>query len=174
MTDANATMQLRAKEAMTRNVLSVRPDWPVEELADFLTRHGIHGAPVTSEAGDLLGVVSLTDIARAATLSEEDLAAADRHEYYQRLLEEPYPADPAVVGEQTERRQEAGDREPAGDEPDRARTPGGHGQQRDRPRQGQPDQEREQWEASRHRVRLYPFSLADGRSTPLTTTAPAP
>jgi CBS domain-containing protein len=95
MTDANATMQLRAREAMTRNVLSVRPDWPVEELADFLTRHGIHGAPVTSEAGDLLGVVSLTDIARASTLSEEDLAAADRHEYYQRLLEEP--AEPAAV-----------------------------------------------------------------------------
>jgi CBS domain-containing protein len=97
MTDANVTMQRRAKEAMTPNVLTVRPEWPVEELADFLVRHGIHGAPVTSEAGDLLGVVSLTDIARASTLSEEDLAAADRHEYYQRLLEEPYPSDPAVV-----------------------------------------------------------------------------
>lgn len=97
MADANATMQRSAREAMTRNVLAVRPDWPVEELADFLVRHGIHGAPVTSETGDLLGVVSLTDIARAATLSEEDLAAADRHEFYQRLLDEPFPSDPAVV-----------------------------------------------------------------------------
>jgi len=97
MTDANVSMQRRASEAMTRNVLTVRPDWPVEELADFLVRNGIHGAPVTSESGDLLGVVSLTDIARASTLSEEDLAAADRHEYYQRLLEEPFPSEPDVV-----------------------------------------------------------------------------
>jgi CBS domain-containing protein len=97
MTDANVSMQRRAREAMTRNVLTVRPDWPVEELADFLVRHGIHGAPVTSESGDLLGVVSLTDIARASTLSEEDLSDADRHEYYQRLLEEPFPSEPDIV-----------------------------------------------------------------------------
>ena len=37
---------------------------PVEELAEFLIEHGISGAPVTGRDDELIGVVSLTDIAR--------------------------------------------------------------------------------------------------------------
>jgi predicted transcriptional regulator len=81
-----------AKDVMTRVVLSAQPDWPVEQLTHFLVRNAIHGAPVISPAGELLGVVSLTDIARAATLTEGDLSARDRHEYYSRLVEEPWQA----------------------------------------------------------------------------------
>lgn len=81
----------RARDIMTRSVLTVRPEWPIEQLADFLVRNSISGAPVTSAAGDLLGVVSLTDIARASTLSEEDLSSRQRHEFYSHLLDEPGP-----------------------------------------------------------------------------------
>jgi CBS domain-containing protein len=89
---AKTVAELKAKDVMTRHVLSVKPDWPLEQLADFLVRHSISGAPVTSDTGELIGVVSLTDIARAATISEEDLSAGDRHEYYSRILDDPFPA----------------------------------------------------------------------------------
>jgi predicted transcriptional regulator len=87
--EVRAPANRTAKDVMTRVVLSAQPDWPVEQLNEFLVRHRIHGAPVISPAGELLGVVSLTDIARAATLTEGDLSARDRHDYYSRLLEEP-------------------------------------------------------------------------------------
>jgi predicted transcriptional regulator len=93
--EAHAMTNRTAKDVMTRVVLAAQPDWPVEQLADFLVRNTIHGAPVTSPGGELLGVVSLTDIARAATLTETDFSARDRHEYYSRLLEEPWPAEDA-------------------------------------------------------------------------------
>jgi predicted transcriptional regulator len=89
VSEARAVTYRRAKDVMTRVVLTVQPDWPIEQLADFLVRNSIHGAPVTSMSGELLGVVSLTDIARATTLTEGDLAARDRHDYYSRLLDEP-------------------------------------------------------------------------------------
>ncbi|MGQ0720711.1 MAG: CBS domain-containing protein [Candidatus Eiseniibacteriota bacterium] len=90
--EVRAPANRTAKDVMTRGVLSVQPDWPVEQLNEFLVRHRIHGAPVVSAAGELLGVVSLTDIARAATLTECDLSARDRHDYYSRLFEEPWQA----------------------------------------------------------------------------------
>jgi len=55
-----------AKDIMTRNVLTVSEEWTVPELARFLTNHSISGAPVTNAEGKLVGVVSVTDIARAA------------------------------------------------------------------------------------------------------------
>jgi CBS domain-containing protein len=87
---AKLVSELMARDVMTRRVLSVRPDWPVEQLADFLVQNSISGAPVTSDSGELIGVVSLTDVARANVLSEEDLGDAARHEYYSHLLDEPY------------------------------------------------------------------------------------
>jgi predicted transcriptional regulator len=93
--EVRAPAHRTAKDVMTRVVLSAQPDWPVEQLNEFLVRHRIHGAPVISPAGELLGVVSLTDIARAATLTEGDLSARDRHDYYSRLLEEPGTGDEA-------------------------------------------------------------------------------
>jgi CBS domain-containing protein len=84
---------ITAKDVMTRTVLSAQPDWPVEQLADFLVSNSISGAPVTSESGELIGVVSLTDVARASTLSDLDLSEAERHDYYARLLDEPSPSD---------------------------------------------------------------------------------
>ena len=55
---------LTAEDVMTRDVISVPSDMPVEELAAFLISHAISGAPVTNQDQELIGVVSLTDIAR--------------------------------------------------------------------------------------------------------------
>ncbi|NNE43937.1 MAG: CBS domain-containing protein [Gemmatimonadetes bacterium] len=100
---------LRAKDVMTHAVLTVQPDWPLEQLADFLIRNGIHGAPVTSIGGELLGVVSTTDLARATTLSDRDLSDEVAHEFYSRYLDEPFPGEgpaPTVDPEHAETRVE--------------------------------------------------------------------
>ena len=60
--------ELTAKDVMTREVLAVGADWPLERLADFPVENSISGAPVTSEDGRLLGVVSVTDIVRHTSL----------------------------------------------------------------------------------------------------------
>jgi CBS domain-containing protein len=55
---------LKARDVMTREVISVPSDLPVDELAEFLIERGISGAPVTGNDDELIGVVSMTDIAR--------------------------------------------------------------------------------------------------------------
>ena len=54
---------LMITDVMNRQVLAVRPDMSVHELATFLTENQITGAPVIDHQGHLLGVVSETDIA---------------------------------------------------------------------------------------------------------------
>lgn len=57
--------KLVARDVMNRQVLTVRPDMTVHELAGYLTENQISGAPVVDEGGKLLGLVSLTDIAES-------------------------------------------------------------------------------------------------------------
>lgn len=61
---------LTAKDLMTPDVLAVRANWPVQKLASFFTDHEISGAPVLSAHDALVGVVSLSDIARHASTME--------------------------------------------------------------------------------------------------------
>lgn len=82
--------ELTAKDVMTRDVLSVLPDWSIERLTEFLVEHSISGAPVISEAGKLIGVVSLTDIALQETLPKREPQSQGPHEYYLHELEYNY------------------------------------------------------------------------------------
>ncbi len=61
-------MKLTASQVMTRDVLSVGLDWPMERLLDFLVDHSISGAPVVADDHRPVGVVSLTDVARNGAL----------------------------------------------------------------------------------------------------------
>ena len=54
-----------AKDVMSATVLTVRDDMTLRQAADILSRHGISGAPVLDDQGSLLGVVSLSDVARS-------------------------------------------------------------------------------------------------------------
>ena len=70
-----------AAHVMTREVLTVDPDWSVEYLMDFLSDHSISGAPVVNGALEPIGVVSLTDIARNGGLSERSPAPQVASDY---------------------------------------------------------------------------------------------
>jgi len=68
---------------MTRDILAVQPDWSVDRLMEFLTNHGISGAPVVSDEHTPIGVVSHTDIVRNAAVTER--SASDGLAYYRTL-----------------------------------------------------------------------------------------
>ncbi len=53
---------LTAKDIMTRDVITVKPDTSLEDLAAILVKHGISGVPVVDEAGSLYGVVTENDL----------------------------------------------------------------------------------------------------------------
>ena len=77
--------KISASQVMTREVLSVRPDWPVSRLVEFLTEHFISGAPVLSEQDVPIGVVSLTDLARNGSFAET--SRSEVHAFYRQGLE---------------------------------------------------------------------------------------
>lgn len=53
---------LIAKEIMAKKVVSVKADLPVENLAGILWSHRINGAPVVDDDGQLIGVVTESDL----------------------------------------------------------------------------------------------------------------
>ncbi len=53
---------LTAKDIMTKNVVTVKPETSIEELASLLVKHQISGAPVLDEAGGLYGIVTENDL----------------------------------------------------------------------------------------------------------------
>jgi len=55
---------LKAKDIMTRDVITVEPTTTVEDLARLLTRHQISGAPVVDDDGNLIGIVTENDLIR--------------------------------------------------------------------------------------------------------------
>jgi CBS-domain-containing membrane protein len=57
-------MKLLAEDLMTRNVLCVFSGLDLRDLTKLLLDRGVTGAPVTSQDGTLLGVVSQTDLLR--------------------------------------------------------------------------------------------------------------
>lgn len=66
---------ITAADVMNPNVLVVQEDLTVEELASFLVENEISGAPVVDPEGRLVGVVSVTDLARSVA---EGTDTADR------------------------------------------------------------------------------------------------
>ena len=81
---------ITARDLMNPEVLTVLDSMSVRELARFLTGKQISGAPVVDEDGNLVGVVSVTDVAAAA--SNEVAIAPERRnpDFYLRDLEQAY------------------------------------------------------------------------------------
>jgi CBS domain-containing protein len=55
---------LKAKEIMTKGVITVATSTTVEDLARVLVEHKISGAPVVDDEGDLIGIVTENDLIR--------------------------------------------------------------------------------------------------------------
>jgi len=53
---------LKAKDIMTKDVITVRPDTTIEELARILMKNQISGAPVVNDQERLVGVVTENDL----------------------------------------------------------------------------------------------------------------
>lgn len=56
---------MNVSEIMTRDVLTVGPDAPLDDVAWGLTMKGVTGAPVQDGEGHVLGVVSKSDLVNA-------------------------------------------------------------------------------------------------------------
>jgi CBS domain-containing protein len=57
-------MTLYASDVMIKEVLTIKESTPLKEVARLLSERKITGAPVVDENGDLVGVISETDIIR--------------------------------------------------------------------------------------------------------------
>ena len=75
---------LTAKDIMNPDIMRVREDLTVAELAAFLTDQEISGAPVEDEHAKLVGVVSVTDIVRATSSGGERYAPDHDPSFYVR------------------------------------------------------------------------------------------
>lgn len=68
---------MRARDIMTRSVLSVQPSVPVAKATAILAKRGFTALPVTDEAGDLVGIVTEADlIGNRFPVSEQAAEAA--------------------------------------------------------------------------------------------------
>jgi CBS domain-containing protein len=53
---------MNVRDVMTRDVVTVRPEWSLKSVAAILAARGISGAPVVARDGEVIGVVSEGDI----------------------------------------------------------------------------------------------------------------
>ncbi len=66
MTLASDALRVTARDLMTKDLETVSADMSVRELGAFLADHEISGAPVEDARGELIGIVSASDVARAS------------------------------------------------------------------------------------------------------------
>lgn len=81
---------LVAKDVMNPEVLTVRDDLTVAELAEFLVENEISGAPVEDVEGRLVGVVSLSDVARSLSDRDQAVRTHPEPDYYLRSWEDRF------------------------------------------------------------------------------------
>jgi CBS domain-containing protein len=95
---------MKASEIMTRDVISVRPDTPAQQIARLLLDHGISAAPVIDDAGTPIGIVSEGDLVGR---SEADREA--RRDWWLALLAEGETLNPDFVSNLCEKERVARD-----------------------------------------------------------------
>jgi CBS domain-containing protein len=83
------------EEIMQREVVTVTPDLPVRELLKRFVHEQISGVPVVSEDGEIVGVVSTTDVVRLGA-GEKEFNAAPLSWESIALPDEEYEADSAA------------------------------------------------------------------------------
>lgn len=79
-------MKLFARDVMSRDVISVPAGMDVRDLAKLFLERGITGAPVVDEEGELVGVISQTDLV-FYNMTRDDELVADSHFYQHARME---------------------------------------------------------------------------------------
>jgi CBS domain-containing protein len=62
---------LRAKDIMTKNMITVRESTPIYEAVDLVVKHGISGMPVVEDDMTLVGILSEKDLIRIIHETED-------------------------------------------------------------------------------------------------------
>ena len=57
--------EIRVKEIMTKNPITIHPDETVERAAVMMLEHKVSGLPVVNELNELVGVITQSDVFRA-------------------------------------------------------------------------------------------------------------
>lgn len=79
--------EIKVSDVMRSDVLAAEANWSLDKLAEFLVDNSISGAPVTASNGELVGVVSMTDIVRQNRLQESTSGPGSTHDVYLYELE---------------------------------------------------------------------------------------
>ena len=75
----------KASDLMETNVIAVGPDTPLVEVHRLFTEEQISGAPVVDDLGNVIGVITGTDLLRA--MSEEHDTVAVETAYFREVLD---------------------------------------------------------------------------------------
>ncbi|THB74303.1 MAG: CBS domain-containing protein [Gammaproteobacteria bacterium] len=65
---------MKIKDFMTKKVVAVHKEMTVKEFVRFVEEHKITGAPVADESGNVIGVVSTTDVIKQSHYVTRDVA----------------------------------------------------------------------------------------------------
>jgi len=57
-----AELKLTAKEIMTKNPITLKKDTPVKQATEILSENNIGGAPVVDDDGNLIGIITESDL----------------------------------------------------------------------------------------------------------------
>ena len=89
--------EIKAKDIMVKDVLSVNKNWPIERLSDFFIQNSISGASVVSDEGKLVGVVSMSDIVRNKSVKLNETNQGDPHDYFLTPLDRQFAEEEIVL-----------------------------------------------------------------------------
>ena len=71
---------MRISEIMTRDLLTVRPDVPLDECLRLMEKHGVFHLLVVEESGRFLGMISVADLLQV--IASDQKARADMFEAF--------------------------------------------------------------------------------------------
>jgi CBS domain-containing protein len=74
---------MKARDIMTKTVVSIRPETPVREVAALMTEKRVSGVPVVAD-GKVLGIVSQGDL-----LHRQKLGTEAKHRWWLRVFSDP-------------------------------------------------------------------------------------
>ena len=95
---------MKARDIMTRDVITVKPDLPIIDFCRLIHEKHIAGVPVVDDDGDLVGICTEKDVIIATVLSEDvevfsgefkQLFTGDKSSIHDRFL----PSHYSTVGE---------------------------------------------------------------------------